>query len=212
MLDLAPHDMSASLLTRRRWLQSAGLNLAGGALLNSVWPSGLLAAEEFEPLNRYPRMVHEFFVQQVRKSDRRNREMLDRLKTKADAEKYVRSVREKIRRCFGPEPPRTPLNPRVTGVVERDEYRIEKVIFESRPNFPVTANLYIPRRRELPLPGVVGSCGHSANGKAAQAYQAFAHKTLVTCVAFSNDGRLLLANEGDVQSGSGSSNPDLLDG
>ncbi len=84
------------------------------------------------------------------------------------------SVKEKIRQCFGPQPKRTPLNPRVTRVVERDEYRIENVIFDSRPGFPVTANLYVPKGRDNPLPGVVGTCGHSANGKAAEPYQSFA--------------------------------------
>jgi len=53
-------------------------------------------------------------------------------------------------------------------------YKIEKIIFESRPNFLVTANLYIPKGRTFPRPGVVGTCGHSANGKAAEAYQSFA--------------------------------------
>ncbi|MFL5330458.1 MAG: alpha/beta hydrolase family protein [Gemmataceae bacterium] len=48
------------------------------------------------------------------------------------------------------------------------------MIFESRPNFPVTANLYLPKDRKLPLPGVVGTCGHSDNGKAESAYQSFA--------------------------------------
>jgi len=88
--------------------------------------------------------------------------------------KTVNLVQAKIRRCFGPEPKRTPLASRVTGVVERDAYRIEKVIFDSRPEFPVTANLYVPLRREFPVPGVVGTCGHSTNGKAAEAYQSFA--------------------------------------
>ena len=79
------------------------------------------------------------------------------LKTKADAEAYVRSVQEKIRESFGPFPEKTPLEPRVTGVVERDVYKIEKIIFSSRPDFLVTANLYIPKGRELPLPGVAGT-------------------------------------------------------
>ena len=48
------------------------------------------------------------------------------------------------------------------------------MIFGSRPGFLVTANLYVPRGRKFPLPGVVGSCGHSANGKAAEPYQSFA--------------------------------------
>ena len=37
------------------------------------------------------------------------------------------------------------LNPRVTGIVEREGYQIENVIFDSRPDFPVTANLYLPK-------------------------------------------------------------------
>ena len=85
-----------------------------------------------------------------------------------------RAVREKIRRWFGPLPEKTPLKPRITGVVERDAYTIEKVIFESRPEFLVTANLYVPRAASSRLPGVVGTCGHSHNGKAAEAYQSFA--------------------------------------
>ena len=89
------------------------------------------------------------------------------LKTKADAEAYIRSVREKIATCFGPFPEKTPLNAKVTGTVERDAYTIEKVIFESRPRFFVTANLYLPKGREGPRPGVVGSCGHSTDRQGA---------------------------------------------
>jgi dienelactone hydrolase len=136
--------------------------------------SPLWAAESLQPLNRFPRMVQEYFVQQVRQAEQRSLALKQRLQTKADAEEYVRLVRAKIRESFGPEPERTPLNPRVTGVVEREAYRIEKVIFESRPGFPVTANLYIPKNRPAPMPGVVGTCGHSTNGKAAEAYQSFA--------------------------------------
>jgi dienelactone hydrolase len=85
----------------------------------------------------------------------------------------VRDVREKVERCFGPWPEKTPLAPRVTRVVERDGYRIEKVIFDSRPAFPVTANLYVPTGRSSPMPGVVAVCGHSTNGKANETYQSF---------------------------------------
>jgi hypothetical protein len=62
----------------------------------------------------------------------------------------------------------------VTGKLERDAYIIEKIIFESRPGFFVTANLYVPHAaKRKKLPGVVGSCGHSHNGKAESAYQSF---------------------------------------
>lgn len=132
-----------------------------------------LGAAEREPLNRYPRMVHEWYVDQLRRIERRRLARLERLQSRDDAEQYVRSVQGRIRRSFGPQPRRTPLKPQVTGVVERDGYKIENVIFESRPGFPVTANLYLPTGVDRPVPGVVGSCGHSTNGKAAEAYQSF---------------------------------------
>ncbi len=127
-----------------------------------------------EPLNRFPRMMQEWLVDQVRAAEARGDARREALKTKADAEAYVQSVQERIRASFGPEPERTPLNARVTRTVERDTYRIEMVVFESRPGFLVTGNLYVPKGREGRLPGVVGVCGHSANGKAAEAYQSFA--------------------------------------
>jgi len=105
--------------------------------------------KSIEPLNRFPRMVQEYFVQSVRRIERRANQRREALKTAAGAEAYVHDIQEKIQQSFGPWPERTPLKPRITGVVERDAYKIEKIIFESRPGFLVTANLYIPQRERL---------------------------------------------------------------
>ena len=163
---------------RRQWLQMIGWHTLGLGLLDGR--VGSAAAEEQQPaaslapLNRFPRMVQEYFVERVRSAEQAGLKAKADLKTRADAESYVKEVQQKIRLCFGPFPEKTPLNARVTGTVERDAYKIDKVIFESRPQFLVTANLYVPAGKKFPLPGVVGSCGHSLNGKAAEAYQSFA--------------------------------------
>lgn len=159
-------------------LQLMGINLAGFSLVDGLFTPRVEAADggvpaPLEPLNRFPRMVQEYFVERVRHIERAHSEAYAALRSKAEAEAYVNTVRERIRAAFGPFPEKTPLNPRVTGVVERDAYRIEKVIFESRPGFLVTANLYLPKGRAFPLPAVVGTCGHSDNGKASDAYQSF---------------------------------------
>lgn len=164
----------SSIVSRRRVLQTIGAHAAAVPVLSWLQCPAASAAEGYEPLNRFPRMVHEFFVREVRESGARHVGRLNQLKTKADAEAYVRSAQERVRQSFGSEPERTPLNPRVTSTVERDTYRIENVIFESRPGFPVTANLYIPTGQSGPMPAVVGTCGHSSNGKAAGVYQSFA--------------------------------------
>ncbi len=165
--------------TRRGLLQTTGASLLGLALADWIMTDQLKALAQasdsgLAPLNRFPRMFQEYLVRRVREAEALGNQRRAAMKTKADAESYVQSVRERIRISFGPEPKRTPLNPKVTGVVERDTYKIEKVIFESRPGMLVTANLYVPTGRKFPLPGVVGTCGHSTNGKAETAYQSYA--------------------------------------
>lgn len=152
---------------------SAGLSLLPELKNGTAWAQEAKAAT-LEPLNRFPRMVQEHFVRQVRAAEEKGNALRQAVKTQADAEAYVKGVCEKIAAVFNLPKEKTPLNAKVTDIVERDAYRIEKVIFESRPQFLVTANLYVPKNRKFPLPGVVGTCGHSATGKAIDAYQSFA--------------------------------------
>ena len=186
-------------LSRRELFQQLGLAAwtAGATTLMCPvigWAQDTKAASvpASPPLNRFSRVVQDWFVDQVRSIEERILAEQAALKTKADAEAYVRQVQEKIRRCFGPEPERTPLNARVTKVIEREQYRIENVIFESRPGFLVTANVYVPKNRKGPFPGVIGSCGHSPNGKAGDAYQPFAQtlaKLGYVCLIFDPIGQ-----------------------
>ena len=65
----------------------------------------------------------------------------------------------------GLPPSNTPLNAMVTGVIKQDGFRIEKVIYESRPNTHVTANLYIPDGITEPRGAVLFLCGHNPTAK-----------------------------------------------
>jgi cephalosporin-C deacetylase-like acetyl esterase len=175
------HDTftGASSLSRRRMLQALSAGGLGMVLPGRLpayatqQPAGSSDTHPFAPLNRFPRMVQEYFVGRENAVHQERLKRLAALSNRADAEAYVATVRKKILESFGPFPDKTPLNPRVIKVVDRDAYTIEHVIFESRPGFLVTANLYVPKGRPFPLPGVVGSCGHSANGKAIETYQSF---------------------------------------
>ena len=51
-----------------------------------------------------------------------------------------------------PWPRRTPLHAKILGVTHKDGYRVERLTFESRPGFIVTANVYVPTPPPLPLP------------------------------------------------------------
>jgi dienelactone hydrolase len=80
-------------------------------------------------------------------------------------------VRETFWKLAGGEPEKTPLNARSLGTIEREGYRIEKILYESAPQFHVPANLYIPTSGKAPYPGILFQMGHTSNGKAGDTYQ-----------------------------------------
>ncbi len=67
--------------------------------------------------------------------------------SRADWQKRRREVETAFVRAIGLErmPERTPLKSRVVARHSLDDYVIENVLFESRPGFPVSANLYQPK-------------------------------------------------------------------
>ena len=60
-----------------------------------------------------------------------------------------------------PWPTRTPLNVQITGKLDKGDYTVEKIAFESMPKIYVTGNLYVPKNRAGKLPAIVYVCGHS---------------------------------------------------
>ncbi|RME93638.1 MAG: acetylxylan esterase [Verrucomicrobia bacterium] len=72
-------------------------------------------------------------------------------------------LRQELRDMLGlhPWPPRRPLHATVTGRIEKEDFVVEKLHFQSLPGLYVTANLYLPRKLDEPVPGVLYLCGHS---------------------------------------------------
>lgn len=124
----------------------------------------------------YKHMMFDYFVSRMRKMTQERRTILNEIKTKNDALKYQEKVIKSIKNTFRISAKKTPLNPRITGIIKRSGYRIEKIIFESYPDCLVTANLYIPEKFDPPFPAVLGSCGHSLAGKAEPRYQEFCQR------------------------------------
>ena len=61
------------------------------------------------------------------------------------------------------------LAPKVLGRIERSGYRIEKLVFQTRPGIWMTANAYVPdSAREEPAPAVLNVHGHFSEGKLAR--------------------------------------------
>ena len=55
---------------------------------------------------------------------------------------------------------KTPLQVERTGSIDTASFRVEKIVFQSRPGLYVTGNLYLPKNLAKPAPAVLYVCGH----------------------------------------------------
>jgi cephalosporin-C deacetylase-like acetyl esterase len=115
-------------------------------------------------------MLYTYLQAQAQKHFDARRKAVAALKTPEDLKRRQEGLKTSFLAALGDFPEKTPLQARVVSKEAADGYRIERVIYESRPHHHVTAVLYLPEG-PAPYPGVLVPCGHSTNGKASGAYQ-----------------------------------------
>jgi dienelactone hydrolase len=114
-------------------------------------------------------MVHEYCTRLARAQLGGRAAVVGALRTPKDVARRQDHIRSTILKSIGGLPAeRTPLEARVTGVLERDGYRVEKVIYQSQPRCHVTANCYVPSTGPGPFPAVLVAMGHYEEGKACE--------------------------------------------
>ena len=113
---------------------------------------------------------HLIFGQAMDFYDARDREIA-KLTTKSDWIKRQALVKEKLMEIVGPFPEKTPLNPKITGTIKRDGYRIEKIIYEAMPEYYVTGCLYVPEGVKGKVPAIVNVIGHNQEAFRNELYQ-----------------------------------------
>ncbi|MBK6284398.1 MAG: acetylxylan esterase [Draconibacterium sp.] len=92
------------------------------------------------------------------------------LSTKADWTNYQNELKSKFDASLV-KFQKTPLNAKVTGKLERENFTVEKIIFESHPGFYVTAAMFIPKKLTKPAPAVIYCSGHTDLGFRSEVYQ-----------------------------------------
>ena len=92
------------------------------------------------------------------------------LSTKADWTNYQNELKSKFDASLA-KFQKTPLNAKVTGKLERENFTVEKIIFESHPGFYVTAAMFIPKKLTKPTPAVIYCSGHTELGFRSEVYQ-----------------------------------------
>jgi len=94
-----------------------------------------------------------------------------RLRTKSDWQKRQQFVKDKLKEIIGPFPKKEALNPEITGIIQKEGYRIEKVIYESVPGFYETGCLYIPDNLKGKAPAILNVFGHDQASFREEYYQ-----------------------------------------
>jgi hypothetical protein len=97
--------------------------------------------------------------------------LLSTFKTAKDWAHWAQTVRDSMASWTGPFPKRTSLHARITGKIEHKDYVIKKIIFDSRPNFPISADLYLPKNVVFPRPAILDIAGHWMTGKSTREVQ-----------------------------------------
>ena len=142
--------------------------------------STIALAQEVEDLNVFWKwarwsnpgglLITHYIGQANKHYDLRDKEIAN-LKTKSEWLQRQNRVTAALRELVGPFPERTPLNPRIIDVVQKDGYRIEKLIYESMPGFFVTGCLFIPKSTGGKLPAILNVIGHNQEAFRDELYQ-----------------------------------------
>jgi len=102
----------------------------------------------------------------------------------------ARYIREHVLVSCGlwPLPPKTPLNAHIFGRIDRGDYSVEKVYFETYPGFFLAGNLYRPLGRgKGPFPAVLNPHGHWARGRLADEKDG---SIPARCISFARQGMI----------------------
>ncbi len=89
------------------------------------------------------------------------------VKNKAEWNRRREEIQRRVLVAAGldPIPEKTPLNAVIHGRIEKADYTVDKVTFESLPGHFVTGNLYLPKVIPGKIPAVISPHGHWPDGR-----------------------------------------------
>ncbi len=117
--------------------------------------------------------VHRQLLELAAEAEKKRRAKFAAVKTPAELETLQKELRQKFLDLLDGLPAVAAGAPAVkkTGRIDGDDYTIDKLVYESLPGYFVSALLYLPKKRDGAVPGILSPCGHSNIGKANATYQ-----------------------------------------
>ena len=181
-MDFSAHDWIFEVMTTRRSFTTSVLGAVAGSA----------AGREDSYSRNFPDMLLQHLVSRLNGlADKWDAERA-RISSAAQVESRNRDVRQAMLTMLGGFPERCPLNARTAKVFYRKGYTVENVIFQSRPDFYVTGNLYVPASppayAKPPYPGIISPCGHYGDARMDPEYQSvYIHLALAGFVVLAYD-------------------------
>ena len=145
--------------------------LASTATLKAQPAEDLTLLNDYRYYSDAPEALYQHICQEAFQQLTQRRETIARLQTPADWKQRQQQVQSQLQKLIGPFPEKTPLNPHITDTLRKDHYRVEKLVFESQPQFYVTAALFVPDGLSGPAPAIVFASGHVREAFRSETYQ-----------------------------------------
>lgn len=81
-------------------------------------------------------------------------------------------IRKTMMEAIGPFPEKTPLNAKTIRTLDKGDYKVEHIVFESQPGFYVTSTLFVPKSiKKNKAPAILYCSGHATEGYRINTYQ-----------------------------------------
>jgi cephalosporin-C deacetylase-like acetyl esterase len=158
-------------MNRRKFVVASGASLLAPVLLRAYGQAPVAPRLDPSYAEELPNMLESYLAGKLNRLAASWDERRALLRTAADVQERNRVVREKVLSMLGEFPPKEALKPVTVKMTEKHGYRVENLMFESRPDFCVTGNLYIPTAGSGRFPAIISPCGHYPLARMTPQYQ-----------------------------------------
>lgn len=158
-------------MNRRKFVVGSGASLLAAKLQRAYGYVPATPRQERSYAEELPDMLETYLVGKLNRLAASWDAKRALLQTAAAVQERKHVVREKFLSMLGEFPLKVPLNAITVRSAEKDGYRVENIMFESRPDFWVTGNLYMPTAVSGRVPALISPCGHYALARMTPQYQ-----------------------------------------
>jgi len=135
--------------------------IGGLSLAVCGWGAGLVAAEDLLQVSPEASRA-ELSAYFTHETEQLEADCLTEIQSAEDWAAHQARYRRELLEMLGlwPLPERSSLEPQITGELQADGFRVQRLLFQSLPGLFVTANLYLPDGLAQPAPAILYTCGH----------------------------------------------------